>query len=91
MNFANAGAGLSGWGCCLVILGTLAIGSSVLITMATMVFLGWLMFLAGVMQTAHGFSCKGWGGFFIDLIVGPVVHGGRVHDHHQSRCDGGWH
>jgi uncharacterized membrane protein HdeD (DUF308 family) len=59
-----------GLGVLLVILGSIAIGWSVLTTVATMVFLGWLMFLAGVMQTAHGFSCKTWGGFFIDLIVG---------------------
>ena len=59
-----------GLGVLLVILGTVAIGWSVLTTMATMIFLGWLMFAAGVMQTAHGFSCKTWGGFFIDLVVG---------------------
>lgn len=59
-----------GLGVLLVILGMLAIGSSVLFTLATMVFLGWLMFLAGVLQTAHGFTSKNWGGFFIDLVIG---------------------
>lgn len=59
-----------GLGVLLVILGTLAIGSSVLVTMATMVFLASLMFLAGVLQTAHGFMSKDWGGFFVDLFTG---------------------
>lgn len=59
-----------GMGVLLVILGTLAVGSSALVTMATMVFLASLMFLAGVLQTAHGFMSKDWGGFFVDLFTG---------------------
>jgi uncharacterized membrane protein HdeD (DUF308 family) len=35
-----------------------------------MVFIGWLMVMAGVLQTAHGFSSKAWGGFFIELLAG---------------------
>ena len=59
-----------GVGGLLVLLGTLAVGWSVLATMATMVFIAWLMFLGGVLQTAHGFRCKEWGGFFVDLLTG---------------------
>jgi uncharacterized membrane protein HdeD (DUF308 family) len=39
-------------------------------TLATMVFVGWLMIVCGVMEAAHACSCKGWGGFFIDLLTG---------------------
>lgn len=59
-----------GLGAVLIVLGMLALGSSIVFTIAAMVFLGWLMIIAGVLQTAHGFSCKAWGGFFIDVMAG---------------------
>ena len=59
-----------GLGIVLVVLGTIAIGSSVIFTLASMVFLGWLMIIGGVLQTAHAFSCKERAGFFIDLLSG---------------------
>ena len=63
-----------GWflalGIVLVFLGMIALGSSVFMTLATMEFVGWLMILGGVLQTAHACSCKSWGGFFIDLLTG---------------------
>lgn len=63
-----------GWflslGILLVVLGTIALGSSVMMTLATMVFVGWLMIVGGVLQAVHAFTCKGWGGFFIDLLTG---------------------
>lgn len=63
-----------GWflalGLLLVILGTAAIGASTMATLATMVFVGWLMIAGGAMQAVHAFSCKAWGGFFIDLLSG---------------------
>lgn len=63
-----------GWfvalGILLVILGTVAIGASVLTTLVSVVFIGWLMIVGGAMETVHAFSCKAWGGFFIDLLAG---------------------
>lgn len=63
-----------GWilalGISLVVLGTMAIGSSALVTMATMVFVGWLLITAGFFEVWHAFSSRGWGGFLIDLITG---------------------
>ena len=63
-----------GWflalGILLVILGMVALGSSVFMTLATMVFVGWLLIVGGVLEAAHACSCKGWGGFFIDLLTG---------------------
>lgn len=64
----------SGWflglGAVLIVLGLIALGSSMLFTLTTMVFVGWLMMLGGVLQTVHAFTCKSWGGFFIDLLAG---------------------
>jgi len=59
-----------GLGVLLLILGSIALGSALLSTLVSMVFIGWLMFFAGVMQTAHGFRCQAWGGFFLDLFTG---------------------
>ena len=57
-----------GLGILLVVLGMMALGSSVVMTLATMVFVGWLMIGGGVLQAVHAFTCKGWSGFFIDLL-----------------------
>lgn len=57
-------------GVLLLILGTIAVVASVAVTLATMVFIGWLMLFGGVLQAAHGFTCKEWGGFFVDLLTG---------------------
>lgn len=59
-----------GLGIFLVLLGTLAIGYSIIATEIAMVFIGWLMIMGGVLQTAHGFTLKEWGGFFLDLFTG---------------------
>lgn len=59
-----------GLGVLLVVLGLAALGSSVLMTLATVVFIGWLLIAAGVVEAVHAFACKGWSGFFIDLLTG---------------------
>lgn len=64
----------SGWilgmGILLIVLGMLALATSVLWTLATMIFTGWLMIVGGILQTAHAFSFKAWSGFFVDLLMG---------------------
>jgi uncharacterized membrane protein HdeD (DUF308 family) len=63
-----------GWylvlGILLIVLGTTALGSSVLMTLATMVFVGWLMIGGGAVEAVQAFACKGWSGFFLDLLTG---------------------
>ncbi len=59
-----------GLGILLVVLGMIAIGSSVMMTLATMVLIGWLMIGGGILEAIHAFTCKGWSGFFIDLLTG---------------------
>lgn len=54
----------------MIVLGTIAIGSSVAMTLVSMVFLGYLMIFGGILETLHAFSCKAWSGFFIDLFGG---------------------
>lgn len=59
-----------GLGILLIVLGVIALGSSVVMTLATMVFVGWLMIGGGLLQAFHAFTCKAWSGFFIDLLTG---------------------
>ncbi len=59
-----------GLGICLIVLGTLALGSTVFVTLLSVEFLGWLLLIGGVMQAAHGFMRRAWQGFFVDLLVG---------------------
>ncbi len=63
-----------GWflalGILLIVLGTIALGSSVTMTLASMVFVGWLMIVGGFFEAIQAFTCKAWSGFFIDLLTG---------------------
>jgi len=59
-------------GILMVVLGAIAMGSSVLMTLATMVFAGWLLIVGGAVEVAHAFACKAWKGFFVDLLTGVL-------------------
>ncbi len=63
-----------GWfvalGIVLVILGMIALGSALFVTLASMLFFGWLMIFGGIVEAVHAFSCKRWSGFFLDLLTG---------------------
>lgn len=63
-----------GWfailGALLVILGAVAIGSSVFVTLASVIFFGWLLVIGGVLEAVHGFARRRWSGFFLDLLFG---------------------
>lgn len=65
-----------GWfvalGVLLVVMGAIAVGWSFLATIASVIFLGWLMLVGGVLEVAHAFSNKRWGGFFLDLLAGVL-------------------
>jgi uncharacterized membrane protein HdeD (DUF308 family) len=57
-------------GVALIVLGTIAIGSSELMTMVSVIFLGWLLIFAGLFEVVHGFARRAWSGFFINLMGG---------------------
>lgn len=63
-----------GWffalGIIMIILGTIALGSSVALTLVSVVLLGILLIVAGILSAAHAFLRKKWGGFFLDLFIG---------------------
>ena len=61
-----------GWfvalGIALVLVGMIAIGSSVLTTIVTMVIFGWLLIFAGCVESVSAFYMRSWGGFFLHLL-----------------------
>jgi uncharacterized membrane protein HdeD (DUF308 family) len=57
-------------GVVLIILGTIAIGSAEIMTMVSVIFLGWLLIFGGLFEIIHGFVRRAWGGFFINLMGG---------------------
>ncbi|MHC4175920.1 MAG: DUF308 domain-containing protein [Planctomycetota bacterium] len=59
-----------GLGILLLVLGTVALGSAVLMTLASVLLFGWLLIIGGVMDAVQAFRCKGWSGFFLDLLTG---------------------
>ena len=78
-----------GWflalGIFLIIVGTLALGSSMAVTLFSMIFLGWLMILAGVVEAVHAFWKKEWGGPFFTSPGGGPLHRCRFYDVGQPR------
>ena len=59
-------------GIALVVLGLIAIGYVVEMTIMSVLFLGWLLVIAGVFEVVHGFSRRPWSGFFINLLGGVL-------------------
>jgi uncharacterized membrane protein HdeD (DUF308 family) len=59
-------------GIALVILGMVAIGSAVAMTIVSVVFLGCLLIIGGIFEVIHGFSHRPWSGFFINLLGGVL-------------------
>jgi uncharacterized membrane protein HdeD (DUF308 family) len=53
-----------------IIIGTFALGSSVLITLASVILFGWILVLMGGIEVGHSFWQRQWGGFFLHLVNG---------------------
>jgi uncharacterized membrane protein HdeD (DUF308 family) len=59
-------------GIALVILGMVAIGYTVEMTIVSVMFLGWLLLVAGLFEVVHGFTRRPWSGFFVNLVGGAL-------------------
>lgn len=57
-------------GIILMLLGIAAIVLPGLATLATTVFIGWILIIGGLAQVIHSFWSRGWGGFFLTLLAG---------------------
>jgi uncharacterized membrane protein HdeD (DUF308 family) len=62
-----------GWflalGIVLVVLGIAAIARSVASTVVSMVFFGWLLLFAGMIEFVNAFMVGRWAGFFLHLLI----------------------
>lgn len=65
-----------GWflalGILLVILGCLAISTSVYTTILSVVILGAFLIVAGLVQVFQAFMARAWSGFFLSLLLGVL-------------------
>ena len=61
-----------GWfltlGIILIVFGTIALGSSVFVTMASVFFFGWLLLLMGIIEAVQAFWQRKWGGLLLHLL-----------------------
>jgi uncharacterized membrane protein HdeD (DUF308 family) len=63
---------LTGMGISLMILGLVAIGSSLIATLATVLVFGMLLLLGGLFQLVTAFWGRSWRGFFLHLLAGVL-------------------
>jgi len=65
-----------GWylalGIALVILGIIALFLTPAATLATVLVLGWLLVISGVIECIHAFQMRRWGGVFLHLVCGVL-------------------
>ena len=57
----------------LVVLGTVALGSAWIASLATALFLGILILMGGIAETIGAFWCRAWSGFFFHLLSGILA------------------
>jgi uncharacterized membrane protein HdeD (DUF308 family) len=67
-------------GILLLVLGLIALGSSLLATLVSVVLIGWLLVFSGIVHIVHAFRVRDWGGFLLGLLVGvlDLVVGGLL-------------
>ncbi len=57
----------------LIIVGCLAVGSAFIATIATMVYLGFILLMGGAFELIGAFWVRQWGGFFLGLFMGGLL------------------
>jgi len=67
-------------GVALVMLGVVALGSVGLATIASVFVFGWILVVAGLLETIHAWHVRGWSGFTRHLLSGVLsfVVGGLI-------------
>lgn len=65
-----------GWflvlGIALIVLGAVALGAVGLVTLASVLLVGWLLVISGVVEAATAFWARQWSGFFLNLLEGVL-------------------
>jgi uncharacterized membrane protein HdeD (DUF308 family) len=66
-------------GVALVLLGVLALGDVVAVTLASAVFVGAMFLVGGIFHLIHAFMVKTWSGFLMNVLAGVLyVIGGAL-------------
>src|SRR6476660_2821026 len=67
-------------GAALIALGVVALGSVGIATMASVLVFGWILVVAGILETVHAWRIRGWSGFTRHLLGGVLsfVVGGLI-------------
>jgi len=63
---------LLGLGIVLILAGTLALGAAVLATIASVLFFGWVLLIAGAIEVGYAFSQPKWGGVILHVVNGVL-------------------
>lgn len=62
-----------GWilasGIAFFVFGVIALSYSVLVTMASVLVLGWVLIFGGILQSVHAFKIVRWSGFLLELLA----------------------
>ncbi len=65
-----------GWflvlGMLLIVLGIIALVYTPAATIASVLVLGWLIFLSGILEAVHAFQDRGWGGALLHVVGGVL-------------------
>jgi uncharacterized membrane protein HdeD (DUF308 family) len=78
-------------GCALIVIGLLALGYPGLATLESAIFFGFLLLVGGVLQIIGAFWARGWGGFFMSLLVGLLyLFVGEILVEHPLPAAVGW-
>src|SRR4051812_35804523 len=56
----------------LIVLGFVALGSTVVTSLATAMVIGMLLLASGIAETVGAFWCRAWSGFFLHLLAGVL-------------------
>jgi uncharacterized membrane protein HdeD (DUF308 family) len=67
-----------GLGILMIVAGFIALMSVFLATIVSVLVVGWMMILSGVMEIIHGFQMKQWGRFFLWIVIGALYVVGGV-------------
>jgi len=59
-------------GVALIVLGVIALGSVVVASLAAAVAIGTLLLIGGISESIGAFWCRGWSGFFLELLSGVL-------------------
>lgn len=71
-NLRNQAGLLLGLGFAMIVLGSLALYSTVTATFISVKLLAWLFIISGFIQLGHAFYSRGWSGFLLQILLGVI-------------------